>query len=89
MGVARLVSDTEGRVAEFAIAVRPDMKGHGLASHLMHRLIGWARARGVREVVGQILSDNAPMLAFVRHLGFAVHRLPDDPEVMEAKLALF
>ena len=88
VGVARLVSDTEGRVAEFAIAVRPDMKGHGLASHLMHRLIGWARARGVREVVGQILSDNAPMLAFVRHLGFAVHRLPDDPEVMEAKLAL-
>ena len=88
VGVARLVSDTEGRAGEFAIVVQPDMKGHGLASHLMRRLIDWARDRGLQEVVGQILSDNATMLAFVRHLGFEVHRLPDDPEVMEARLRL-
>lgn len=87
-GVARLVGDTEGRSGEFAVIVQADMKGHGLASHLMHRLIAWARDRGLAEVVGQILSDNAPMLAFIRHLGFTVHRLPDDPEVMEAKLVL-
>ena len=89
VGVARLVGDTEGRAGEFAVIVQPDMKGRGLASHLMHRLIAWARDRGQEEVVGQILSENAPMLAFVRHLGFAVHRLPDDPEVMEARLTLF
>jgi acetyltransferase len=88
VGAARLVSDAEGRSGEFAIVVQADMKGHGLASHLMHRLIGWARERGLSEVTGQILSDNAPMLAFIRHLGFGVHRLPDDPEVMEARLAL-
>ena len=88
VGVARLVSDTEGRGGEFAIAVQPDMKGRGLATHLMHRLIDWARGRGLREVVGQILSDNAPMLSFVRHLGFDLHRLPDDPEVIEARLSL-
>jgi acetyltransferase len=88
VGVARLVSDTEGRAGEFAIVVQPDMKGHGLASHLMRRLIDWARDRGLKEVVGQILSDNATMLAFARHLGFEVHRLPDDPEVMEARLRL-
>ena len=40
------------------------------------------------EVVGQVLADNQPMLAFVRHLGFTVHRMADDPEVMEAKLEL-
>jgi len=28
------------------------------------------------------------MLAFVRHLGFTVHRMEDDPEVMEATLVL-
>jgi acetyltransferase len=88
VGVARLVSDTEGSSCEFAVIVQSDMKGHGLASHLMHRLIAWARDRGLQEVVGQILSDNAPMLAFIRHLGFTVHRLPDDPEVMEARLSL-
>ena len=88
VGVARVVGDTEGRSGEFAVIVQADMKGNGLATHLMHRLIAWARARGMAEVVGQILSDNAPMLAFVRHLGFELHRLVDDPEVMEARLAL-
>jgi hypothetical protein len=28
------------------------------------------------------------MLAFVRHRGFSLHRMVDDPEVMEAKLPL-
>ena len=88
VGVARMVGDTEGRTGEFAVIVQADMKGLSLASHLMHRLIAWARDRGFHEAVGQILSDNAPMLAFVRHLGFTLHRLTDDPEVMEARLAL-
>ena len=88
VGVARIIGDTEGRRGEFAVIVQADMKGRGLASHLMRRLIAWARDRGQEEVIGQILSDNAPMLAFVRHLGFEVHRLPDDPEVMESRLTL-
>jgi acetyltransferase len=88
VGVARLVTDLDGSEGEFAVIVQSDMKGIGLASHLMHRLIDWARERGLRAVVGQILTDNAPMLAFIRHLGFVVHRLVDDPEVMEARLLL-
>ena len=88
VGVARIVGDTEGRSGEFAVIVQADMKGKGLASHLMHRLIDWARDRGMAEVVGQILADNAPMLAFIRHLGFTLRRLPDEPEVMEARLDL-
>jgi acetyltransferase len=42
----------------------------------------------VREVVGQVLADNAPMLAFVRKLGFTVRRMPGDADVMEARLTL-
>jgi acetyltransferase len=88
VGVSRLACDSDGRSGEFAVIVQVDMKGRGLASHLMRRLIEWARIRGLTEIVGQILADNHPMLAFVRHLGFTVHRLVDDPEVMEAKLPL-
>jgi acetyltransferase len=88
VGVARLACDPDGRSGEFAIIVQADMKGHGLASHLMRRLIAWARMRGLAEVVGQILADNQPMLGFIRHLGFKVHRMVDDPEVMEATLVL-
>jgi acetyltransferase len=42
----------------------------------------------LRQVEGQILADNQPMLAFIRHLGFTIHRMADDPEVMEARLSL-
>jgi acetyltransferase len=88
VGVSRLACDSDGRSGEFAVIVQADMKGRGLASHLMRRLIAWARTRGLSEVVGQVLADNHPMLAFVRHLGFTVHRMEDDPEVMEATLVL-
>jgi acetyltransferase len=88
VGVARLACDSDGISGEFAVIVQADMKGRGLASHLMRRLIDWGRRRGLREIVGQVLADNHPMLAFVRHLGFTVHRMADDPEVMEAKLEL-
>jgi len=88
VAVARLVCEQDRRSAEFAIAVQPDMKGRGLASRLMRRLIEWARARGVTEIVGQVLADNAPMLAFARHLGFEIHRLPGEDDVLEARMAL-
>ena len=46
VGVARLVCEGE-REGEFAVIVQADMKGKGVASHLMQRLIDWARARGL------------------------------------------
>ncbi|HEY0184957.1 MAG TPA: GNAT family N-acetyltransferase, partial [Rhodopila sp.] len=88
VGVSRLACDPDGRSGEFAVIVQESMKGRGLASLLMQRLITWARQRGLTEVVGQVLADNQPMLAFVRHLGFMLHRMADDPSVMEARLVL-
>ncbi len=88
VGVSRLVCPAVGDGGEFAILVEPDCKGLGLARHLMDRLIGWARARGLPEITGQILADNHPMLGFVRHLGFVLRHLPDEPDVVEAVLEL-
>ena len=88
VGVARLACDVDMRSGEFAVIVQADMKGRGLASLLMRRLIDWGRAQGLHEIEGQILADNQPMLAFIRHLGFTVRRMADDPEVMSATLAL-
>jgi acetyltransferase len=87
VGVARLVreSDTTG---EFAVVVQGDMRGTGLARHLMQRMIDWGRAQGLTAIVGQVLADNQPMLGFIRHLGFSLRHLPDDASVMEARLDL-
>jgi acetyltransferase len=88
VGVARLVCEPGADEGEFAVIVQSDMKGRGLATHLMQRLIDWARARRLRAIVGQVLADNAPMLAFVRHLGFSLKRMQDEPDVVEARLLL-
>ncbi|HET9019269.1 MAG TPA: GNAT family N-acetyltransferase, partial [Acetobacteraceae bacterium] len=88
VGVARLVQDPSDNTAEFAIVVQPDVKGQGLATRLMECLFAWARTRGVAEIVGQVLADNAPMLGFVRHLGFTLKRAPDDETVVEARMPL-
>jgi acetyltransferase len=88
VGVARLVREMDAGEAEFAVVVQADAKGAGIASALMRQLLDWGRSKGVREVAGQILADNAPMLAFIRRLGFKVRRSPEDAELMEARLVL-
>jgi acetyltransferase len=89
VGVARLAREednpTEG---EFAVAVQPDVRGRGLAKHLMQRLLQWAAGRGVQEVVGEILADNREMLALARGLGFRLQHSEVDPGVIEARLHL-
>ncbi len=87
VGVARLVRENLER-GEFAVIVQPNMKGQGLARHLMERLIAWGRSQGLAEIVGQILAENQPMLGFIRRLGFTIHHLPDEPDVVEARLVL-
>jgi GNAT superfamily N-acetyltransferase len=62
LGVARFSGDPDNRAAEFAIAVRTDWKGHGLGHLLMARLTQLARQRGIDELVGEVLPENAAML---------------------------
>ncbi|MBE9605228.1 bifunctional acetate--CoA ligase family protein/GNAT family N-acetyltransferase [Acetobacteraceae bacterium H6797] len=87
-GTARLVLEPGSAGGEFAVVVDPDWKGQGLGSHLMRRLIDWGRAQGLTHMAGQVLADNAPMLAFMRSLGFTIRRLPEDEELCEARLEL-
>jgi acetyltransferase len=85
LGVARLVREPNEGEAEFAIIVADEVKGSGLGRFLMERLFEWAKANGVRKIVGQILADNAPMLAFARRLGFTVRRSASEEDVMVAE----
>jgi len=85
VGVSRLIHEPGEVGAEFAVLVEPAMKGKGLASHLMQRLFDWAAEAGIAEIFGLILADNAPMLSFVRRLGFRLRHLPEEPDVLEAR----
>ena len=88
VGVSRLVREGTGETGEFAIVVESSMKGRGLARRLMQRLIDWGRSQDMHSIAGQVLSDNQPMLAFMRRMGFAIHALPDEPDVVEAAMMI-
>jgi len=72
LGVARACADPDNTAAEFAVLVRSDLKGQGLGTLLMRKLIGYCRERGTRELWGSVLMDNAVMLHLARTLGFQV-----------------
>ncbi len=87
-GGVRITADADNDRAEFAIMLRRDMTGLGLGPLMMRRIIDYARKRGIREVYGEVLSENRPMLRLCRALGFSTQRMLDDPGVILASLAL-
>ena len=88
VGVARLVRDPDASNGEYAVAIRPDMKGHGLANHLMGRVLDWGRSQGMTHVHAMILADNGPMIAFARKLGGRLKRDPQDSSVVRVEMLL-
>jgi acetyltransferase len=72
LAVGRVVADPDNVSAEFAVTVRSDLKGTGLGTMMMEKLVAYCRQRGTREIVGEVLPQNARMIGLVRKLGFEV-----------------
>ena len=88
LGVVRLHANANHDAGEFAILVRSDLKGHGLGWLLMQLIIEYANAEGIGIIEGQILRENASMLAMCGELGFQIKPDPDDASVALAKLTI-
>jgi RimJ/RimL family protein N-acetyltransferase len=64
VGAVARASIVEGtRRAEFAILVSRFLAGQGLGALMMKRVIQWARRKRLDELFGDVLDENAPMLA--------------------------
>jgi acetyltransferase len=87
-GVVRLAADPDNERAEFAILLRRDMTGKGLGSMLMRRIIDYARNKGIRELYGDVLPENRPMLRLCEALRFKIGCHPQDPGTVYVSLAL-
>ena len=70
LGTARAIAEPDDADAEFAVLVRSDLKGRGLGTLLMQRLLAWLHARGTARVHGLVLRENDAMRALARRLGF-------------------
>jgi acetyltransferase len=87
LGVVRAVADPDNISAEFGILVRSDLKGQGLGTLLMDKLIRYLRGRGVQRLVASVLRENRRMLDLARRLGF-VQSTPAGGETFEIELRL-
>ena len=72
--------------AEFAILVRSRLKGHGVGWLLMKHMIEFSRHKDLKTVRGQVLAENATMLAMCAELGFHIAVDPDHPSVKTVTL---
>ncbi|GGC63139.1 bifunctional acetate--CoA ligase family protein/GNAT family N-acetyltransferase [Undibacterium terreum] len=87
LGVVRAMADPGNEKVEFAVTVRSDLKGKGLGSILMAKLVEYCRARGIQEIVGEALSENVGVLNLVKRVGFEVKPVPGEA-VMALRLDL-
>jgi acetyltransferase len=86
-GVVRLSADAgERRQAEFAVVIRSDWKRRGLGQLLVQEIIRCARDRGIEDLYGAILAENAPMIALARKLGFAIQNHAEEARLVTARL---
>ncbi|HWA88776.1 MAG TPA: bifunctional acetate--CoA ligase family protein/GNAT family N-acetyltransferase [Rhizomicrobium sp.] len=88
IGVSRIVADPDNMRAEFAVLVRSDLKGRGIGRMLMQEIVAYARSRGIQELFGDVLEDNALMLALCRELGCAMSSVMGAQGVVRATLRL-
>jgi acetyltransferase len=87
LGVVRAVADPDNLQADVGIIVRSDLKGMGLGRVLLDKMIRYGRGRGTRELVGDVLRTNSPMLALAKGRGFEI--VPsDEPSAVKIRLAL-
>lgn len=72
IGVVRcdVVSPDKPHTASMAIVVEDRFHRTGLGRALLQQLIAAARAQGITRLVGDVLTENAPMLAFLREAVF-------------------
>ncbi|TAN66879.1 MAG: GNAT family N-acetyltransferase, partial [Magnetospirillum sp.] len=87
LGVIRTVTDPDNQRAELAALVRSDMKGTGLGTMLMEKIIRYQRTRGTKAIYAQIMTENSAMLRLALKNGF-IRQPSGDPDVIETVLDL-
>jgi RimJ/RimL family protein N-acetyltransferase len=76
VGGGRYIVSEPGR-AEIAFSVDDAHQGQGIASALMRHLVAIARDAGLKELVAEVLPDNASMLKVFERCGLPMQRRRD------------
>ncbi len=88
VGVSRYITNPDRSSCEFALVVADDFNGKGLGSRLMEGIMEVAREKGLSEIEGLVLANNAGMLKLMRSLGYTVKPFAEDPDFKVVSHAL-
>lgn len=88
LGMVHISADPDLEVAEYDIMLDPSVSGMGLGPMLMHRIVDYARQRGIREIYGEVLRENEPMLKINEAMGFRIEPSEEDAGLMHVSLRL-
>jgi len=88
IAVGRYATNPDGESCEFAVVVGDRWQGMGLGRRIMEALIGVARDRGLKVMMGHIMAGNGAMLRLATALGFSVGTDPHDASLKQAVLDL-
>jgi acetyltransferase len=80
IGVSRYVTNPDLSTCEFSLAIADEFNGQGLGSRMMQSIMDVARDKGLSQIEGLVLSNNAPMLKLMRGLEFDVRKYEEDPD---------
>lgn len=80
IGVARYSINADMKSCEFALVIADAWQNKGIGSILMTSLVRAAKTRGLKEMIGVVLSDNVNMLKLAKNVGFVISNT-DDPTV--------
>jgi acetyltransferase len=87
LGGARIAGCRPGAWAEFAVSVRPEARGRGLAKGCLRIVLAAVREMGCAGAYGIVSRRNAPMIGLARALGLSIRTDPDDATLLRAEIA--
>jgi acetyltransferase len=88
IGVARYARLGNDVICEFAITVADAWQGCGVGRKLLAMLVDSARGHGLRQIIGDVLATNTPMLRLAHSQGFRIERHPEGAELRRVVLEL-
>ena len=88
IGVARYITNPDGKSCEFAIVIADDWQRQGIAHRLMQQLIEIARSHALQIMEGDVLANNREMLNLVAKLGFSINPGEEDTTIEHVVLRL-
>lgn len=85
VAAAMLAGDDTLQTAEAAVAIRRDMKAHGIGWTLLDHLVGHAKQKGYRTIEAIEDRDNRSAITIEKEMGFAPYPVEGDPMLVRLK----